>query len=148
MKAELPGARLVLAGANPDETVLALSSADIFVPGRLDDLDPLFAKARVFVAPLRYGAGVKGKIYSAFGAGVPVVSTSIGFEGMDAEDGLHGIVADDPAAITRAIVDLHKDTDLWSHIASQARQFVVERHGVPAGVQVMKAILESGHKTA
>ena len=148
VKAELPGARLVLAGANPDETVLALSSADIFVPGRLDDLDPLFAKARVFVAPLRYGAGVKGKIYSAFGAGVPVVSTSIGFEGMDAEDGLHGIVADDPAAITRAIVDLHKDTDLWSHIASQARQFVVERHGVPAGVQVMKAILESGHKTA
>ncbi len=135
------GSRMVLAGANPTPEVLGLAAGDILVPGRVDDLGPLFASASVFVAPLRYGAGVKGKIYSAFGAGVPVVSTAIGVEGMNLTEGTHALIADEPAAFADAVLALASDQQRWSDITEAGWTFVRDHHGIAAGCDAMRPLL-------
>ncbi|MCX8499583.1 MAG: glycosyltransferase family 4 protein, partial [Caulobacteraceae bacterium] len=135
------GSRLVLAGANPTPEVLGLAASDILVPGRVDDLGPLFASASVFVAPLRYGAGVKGKIYSAFGAGVPVVSTAIGVEGMNLTEGVHALIADEPAAFADAVLALASDQQRWGDIAEAGWTFVRDHHGIAAGCAAMRPLI-------
>ena len=135
------GSRLVLAGANPTPEVLGLAASDILVPGRVDDLGPLFASASVFVAPLRYGAGVKGKIYSAFGAGVPVVSTAIGVEGMNLTEGVHALIADEPAAFADAVLGLASDQQRWSDITEAGWTFVRDHHGIAAGCDAMGPLI-------
>jgi glycosyltransferase involved in cell wall biosynthesis len=66
---------------------------------------------------LRYGAGIKGKIAQSAGFGLPVVTTSIGAEGMDLIDGRHVLIADSPAAFARAVVRLYTDDRLWEDIS-------------------------------
>ncbi|HEY1607943.1 MAG TPA: glycosyltransferase, partial [Paraburkholderia sp.] len=78
----LPGLRVTLAGADPTRAVRALASANVDVIGYVKDTAPLLDAARVFAAPLRFGAGVKGKIVHALAHGIPVVTTPIGAEGI------------------------------------------------------------------
>jgi len=147
LRGRLRGARLILAGANPTPEVLDLAGPDILVPGRIDDLGPLFEQTRVFVAPLRYGAGVKGKIYSAMAHGVPVVSTTIGAEGMDLEPGLEVLLGDEPDAFCRHVVDLYEDADLWSRLSVAGPDFVRRTSTVEAGVTAMRRVLEAAKTT-
>jgi GT2 family glycosyltransferase/glycosyltransferase involved in cell wall biosynthesis len=142
VRSHISNARLILAGANPTAEVLALAATDIDVPGRIEDLAPVFAGARVFVAPLRYGAGVKGKIYSAFGYGVPVITTSIGAEGMGLTHNTHALIADDAEAIARAIIQLASDDHAWTSLATAARAFVETHHTPKAGAIVMSRLLD------
>jgi glycosyltransferase involved in cell wall biosynthesis len=135
------GSRLVLAGANPTPEILGLAASDILVPGRVDDLEPLFASASVFVAPLRYGAGVKGKIYSSFGAGVPVVSTAIGVEGMNLTEGVHALIADEPSAFADAVLALASDQQRWNDMADAGWIFVRDHHDIAAGCDAMRPLL-------
>lgn len=146
IRSQLTDARLVLAGANPTPEVLALAAGDIIVPGRVEDLGPLFASARVFVAPLRYGAGVKGKIYSAFGYGVPVVTTSIGAEGMGLIQDAHALIADDAETIAEAILKLASNDPVWLDLAKAARTFVETHHTTKTGAEVMGRLLDTIEK--
>ena len=82
MREQLPEVTFTIAGSNPSQEILALQNEGLRVTGYVPDLRPLFEKSRVFVAPLRYGAGVKGKIVTSMMYGVPVVTTSIGNEGL------------------------------------------------------------------
>lgn len=137
----LPDARLILAGANPTREVLALAGGRIETPGRIDDLEPLFRRTVVFAAPLRYGAGVKGKLYTAFSYSVPCVTTTIGAEGMDLEPGRHALIADDAAGFAEALVRLATNGDDWRRLAHDARTFVATRHTISAGARVMESLL-------
>jgi glycosyltransferase involved in cell wall biosynthesis/GT2 family glycosyltransferase len=117
----LPGLRLTLAGGEPPPEVRALACDDVEVTGWVPAVAPLLDAARVSVAPLRFGAGVKGKIGEALAHGVPVVTTTIGAEGMDLVHGEHALVVDDPGAIAEAIVALHRDDDRWRALARAGR---------------------------
>ena len=97
-------ARFDALGAVPPPEITALASDTISVPGHLDDVSRYFDRARVFVSPLRAGAGMKGKIGMAMAFGLPVVTTSVGAEGMGLVDGTHALVADDPASFAEAVV--------------------------------------------
>lgn len=90
------------------------------IVGWVAELEPEFARARVFVAPLRYGAGTKGKILAALSHGIPVVTTTIGAEGNHASvlDSL--IVTDDPVAMAEAVVDLMTDDAQWREAQARA----------------------------
>lgn len=114
-------ARLVVIGANPPADIEALASDNVDVAGHVPEVRPYFDKARVFIAPLRYGAGMKGKIGHAMAYGLPVVTTSTGAEGMDLVDEVDALVADDPAAIAAAVTRLHQDPDLWSALSAAGR---------------------------
>ena len=81
--------------------------------GYVPDPSIYFHRCRVFVAPLRFGAGMKGKIGHSMSFGLPVVTTSIGAEGMDLVDRKHALIADSPEDFARAVVELYGDERLW-----------------------------------
>jgi glycosyltransferase involved in cell wall biosynthesis len=94
------------------------------------DVAPLFARARVFVAPVRFGAGVKGKIGEALAYALPVVTTTIGAEGLELRDGEEALIADSASDLAGAVVRLYRDAELWRRLASNAHAHV-ERHFSP-----------------
>ena len=136
--ARLPGARAILAGANPTHDISALADARIEVTGGVDELRGLFDRARVFVCPLRAGAGVKGKIIAALAHGLPVVTTSIGAEGIDAEC----LVADSAEAFADACVRLHGDAVLWRRLSRAGLAFVAEACSAEAGERALAAAID------
>lgn len=125
----LPDATFAIVGADPPEPVRALASSSIEVTGEVDDIRPWLGRAQVVAVPLWSGGGTRLKVLEAFAAGRPVVSTSIGAEGIDARHGEHLLIADTPEAFAAAVVQLTTDSDLAGRITSAARLLVEERYG-------------------
>jgi glycosyltransferase involved in cell wall biosynthesis len=117
----LPGASLAIVGADPPPSVSALRADDVQVTGRVDDVRPYLAQASVAVVPLRAGSGTRLKILEAFAAGVPVVSTSLGAEGLDVQHETQLLLADDAAAFAAAVTRLMRDRSLAEKLAANAR---------------------------
>ena len=115
--------RVVLVGSKPPSDVLALTdpALGVEVLGFVPDLAPVFARARVFVAPLRYGAGFKGKVVTAMEHGVPTVLTPVAAEGMGLTDGVETVIAEDPAEIAAAIAPLLRDDASWTRLVVAGR---------------------------
>jgi GT2 family glycosyltransferase/voltage-gated potassium channel Kch len=120
----LPGVRVLLAGSHPPPEVQGLASASVDVLGWVADLEPLYRQCRISVAPLRFGAGMKGKIGEALSYGLPVVTTTIGAEGMGLTDGVDARIADDPDAFASAVVELYGDATQWRSLADAGRRRV------------------------
>lgn len=127
LRARLPGVATTIVGAEPPASVRALAAPDFAVAGFVADVDPFFEAARVSIAPLRYGAGVKGKVNLAMSYGVPVVATTMAVEGMHLSDGVDVLVADTPEAFADAIVRAYADAALWRRL-SQGGVDNVRRH--------------------
>jgi GT2 family glycosyltransferase/glycosyltransferase involved in cell wall biosynthesis len=129
--ARLPGLRLTLAGADPTRAVRALARDGIVVAGYVAEAAALLNASRVFVAPLRYGAGIKGKIVYALAHGIPVVTTPVGAEGIfDLAE--YGAVASTPEELAALVVRLHEDRAAWEAL-SRAGLVIAERFS-PAAV--------------
>ena len=116
----LPDARVTLLGNNPPQSVLALRSARVDVPGYIADVGPYFLSHRVFVAPLRYGAGMKGKIGHSMSYGLPTVTTRLGAEGFGLRDAHDYLEAETTAEFALAIVRLYSDPALWARLSVNA----------------------------
>ncbi len=121
-----PDVCLLIVGNVPPEEVRALASERITVTGFVPSLEPYYARSRIAVSPLRYGAGVKGKIVGSLRAAVPVITTSVGNEGIRLRHGIEALIADDAAGIARAILDLCADEALCRSLAT-AGMAVLER---------------------
>jgi O-antigen biosynthesis protein len=137
---EIPDATLRLVGSNPTKDVLALHDEDagVDVVGFVDDLGPVYTRARITVAPLRYGAGVKGKIGQSVSEGVPVVGTALALEGMHLVPEQDVLIGDTEEEIADAIVRLMRDDDLWNRLSRSAKEKVAAQFGP----QVARAVLE------
>jgi GT2 family glycosyltransferase/glycosyltransferase involved in cell wall biosynthesis len=120
-------APLWLVGSNPPPAVTALAQDGVVVTGYVPDVEVHLRRARVFVAPLRYGAGMKGKNGHALSHGLPVVTTTVGAEGMDLVDGTHALVRDDPRELAAAVVRLYRDRQLWERLSASGMELVGER---------------------
>ena len=114
IRARLPHVRFNIIGSNPPPEIAALANETIQVTGYVPDeeLERLYGQTRVAVAPLRYGAGVKGKIIEAVARGIPVVTTSIGIEGIP-EPAEVIAVADTPEAFAAQVADLYENGERW-----------------------------------
>ena len=123
----LPGVRTTIVGADPPATIRALAADDFIVTGYVPDVAPWFTGCRVSVAPLRYGAGVKGKVNLAMSYGLPVVATPASVEGMSLSPGDDVLVADDAAAFAEAIARLYHDEALWERLSAGGRENI-RRH--------------------
>jgi glycosyltransferase involved in cell wall biosynthesis len=142
VQARLPGTVLHVVGSRAPEEVRRLSSPTVHVAGYVRDPLEYFDGCRVFVAPLRFGAGMKGKIGQAMSHGLPVVTTSIGAEGMGLQDGEHVLVADAPETFADAVVRLHTDRLLWEKLSRRGASHV-EEHFSPQAVGVrLEALLQ------
>lgn len=118
VREQLPGVTTYIVGSKVPSTIIALAAPDFVVTGFVPDVSPYFAGCRVSIAPLRYGAGVKGKVNLAMSWGLPVVATAPAVEGMHLTDGEDVLAADDPEAFAAAIVRLYRDEVLWSRLAA------------------------------
>ena len=114
-------------GKNPPISVTSITSPSFLVKGWVEDLDELLSQIRLNVAPLRYGAGVKGKISHALSMGLPTVTTSIGAEGMNLTNSMNIEIADTPEAFAEKIDLLIHNDQHWVKI-SQAGQLSAEKH--------------------
>ncbi len=115
---EEPTMSLTLLGSNPPESILALQSNLVRVPGYVPDVGSYFETAKLFVAPIRFGAGIKGKVGHALSYGLPVVLTSIAAEGFGFTDNLDCLVADDAPSFAAAIIQAYRDEALWNTLSA------------------------------
>lgn len=120
------------------------ATANVMVEGFVSDtvLRDLLRHTRVFVAPLRYGAGVKGKIGQAIEYGVPVVSTHIGAEGMRLIDGKSCMVADTEPEFAEAVLNLYKQETKWSAVQRNARKVLIANFSPEKTIEDLKKILK------
>ena len=125
----LPEAKLILAGSKPPEEMLALAGPLVEIPGWVPDLGPLYARARLSLNPLRYGAGVKGKIVASMQAGLPVVTTAIGNEGLGLETGTQALVGDTAEALAHHAVSLLRNPELCAALADAGAAVMRRRFG-------------------
>ncbi|HQT46000.1 MAG TPA: glycosyltransferase [Acidocella sp.] len=143
LRAAEPGMRFIVAGSYPPEEVLDLASEDIIVTGMIDDLRDLFDPCRVFVCPLRVGAGVKGKVASALSYGIPIVSTPVGVEGTQLVHGQHVLVADAPERFAAGILRLYRDETLWNRLSANGQQLVRAELSLEMGANVLADALDT-----
>ncbi|HEV7677204.1 MAG TPA: glycosyltransferase [Candidatus Dormibacteraeota bacterium] len=132
-------ARLWVVGSKPPPEIAAYHGDEVVVTGFLEDVAEYFRMARVFVAPLRYGAGMKGKIGHALSMGLPTVTSTIGAEGMGLEDGRHALIRDDPMAFAAAVVQLYQDRETWETLSREGLE-LVRREWTP---EAMRSRLET-----
>ena len=137
-----PKARFHVVGANPPPAIAQLASPQITVHGFVDDLDSLLQTMQVAVVPLRFGAGMKGKVGSALRCGLPVVTTAIGSEGMPAVHGTHLLVADHAVVFADAVSDLLGSAQQWQHLSQGGLAFATAEWGPEASLQRLSTILE------
>ncbi|MEO0835369.1 MAG: tetratricopeptide repeat protein [Cyanobacteria bacterium J06642_3] len=119
-----PRLKVTLLGSNPNADVLALQSDRITVTGYIDDVSSYFLSHRLSVSPLRYGAGMKGKIGQSLEYALPVVSTSIGTEGMNLVPNQNILEANDTAEFARQILLLNYNETLWHQLSSNAHSAI------------------------
>lgn len=130
VRAQLPDVVIRIVGSSMPPEITELGSIDgVEILGWVSDLAPVLDRSRVSVAPLRYGAGVKGKVVEAMVNGLPVVTTSDGAEGIaDAADGAL-LIADDAESFAAGVVRLYTEADLWESTVAAGRHVAVAKFG-------------------
>jgi glycosyltransferase involved in cell wall biosynthesis len=129
-----PSARLILAGRDPSPLVRSAveragaASAGIELCASPVSMDRIAARASVSIAPLRLGSGTRCKILDSLAWGLPVVSTTLGAEGIDVADEEHLLVRDDPRAFAEGIVRLLSDEPLWERLRRNGAGLIRERY--------------------
>jgi GT2 family glycosyltransferase/SAM-dependent methyltransferase len=134
----LPDIGVTIVGPHAPAEVQALAGPNVEVTGWVEDLQPLIDGARLMVAPLRYGAGMKGKVTQSLGAGLPVVTTPTGAEGLGAEDGTELLIGCDAAQLADRVVRAYTDDELWRRLSARG-QDVVRR---TASIELMRERLQ------
>jgi glycosyltransferase involved in cell wall biosynthesis len=109
-----PAMRVRIVGSQMPSKLQNLDVPGVEILGFVQDLDDLLSQSRISIAPLRYGAGVKGKINQAMAHGLPVVATSMAVEGMNLLHEEHVLVADTPQDFARELLRLYSDGALWN----------------------------------
>lgn len=124
-----PQVRFSIVGGNPPAALRALAdSPNIEVTGYVDDVGPYLANATVLVVPLRSGGGTRLKILEALAAGAPTVSTSVGAEGLDLEEGTEIAIADDPVSFADATIRVLSSQEYQRRLSDAGRRAVVQRY--------------------
>ena len=142
VRAAVGDATLTIVGTSPPPAVQALAGDGIVVTGWVPETRPYLDAARVSIAPLRWGAGVKGKIGEAMSLGVPVVTTTVGAEGMDLVDGEQALIADGDAEMAAAIARVHTDPELWARLAAAGPAHIDRTLGTGAARAALDGILD------
>jgi len=140
-----PDCTLAIAGRRPAAEIQELARVDsrITVTGTIPDVRPWVWGAKAAIVPLRVGGGTRIKIYEAMAAGTPVVSTSIGAEGLDVRDGETILLADDAAGFAEACVSLLMNQDAAARICAAARELVSSRYSWDAVAYAFEKLLMS-----
>lgn len=128
IRVEIPDATLTVVGGSPAEPVQRLASdPQVRVTGFVDNLMPWYDRSDVSIAPVRIAGGVLCKVLDAMGAGLPVIATSFGNEGVGAQPGKEIMVADTPEQFAKAALHLLRNSELRRRLSANARQFILQK---------------------
>ena len=128
LRKQRPELRLVIAGANPPKAILAFQEQGIAVTGTVYDVRPSYRSALVAVVPLRVGGGTRLKVLEAMAAGTPVVSTTLGAEGLAITPGKDIVIADSPQAMADEIAGMQSGSVAWQSLVANGRRLVREKY--------------------
>ncbi|MBU1191303.1 MAG: glycosyltransferase [Gammaproteobacteria bacterium] len=143
LRKSLPDVVFRIIGSRATPEILALAGDGIEVLGFVEDLRTVLDRCRMSVVPLRYGAGIKGKIGTSLSYGLPCVSTTIGAEGMELAEGDGVLVADGPAAFAEAVIRLYQDPSLWNSCSNGGLEFVRRNYSLESGLMVVRNLLSN-----
>ena len=141
----LPEAKFYIIGDKPPPEITALSTERIIVAGLQRDIAPFFDRVKLSVAPLRFGAGVKGKINQSMAFGVPVVATSLAVEGMDLRDHEDILVADEPQDFAEALITLYGSEGLWNRISENGIEKTRSLYSAEVAREKLKGLFNNQH---
>jgi len=137
----LPEVQFLMVGSNMPQSVSSLANDRIKAIGYVEDLAQFLETCRLTVAPLRFGAGIKGKVITSLGLGVPVVASSLAVEGMGCEHGVHLLVADTIAEWTESVARIYTNEDLWEYLSDNGLALMRETYSLEAGIPRLQALL-------
>jgi GT2 family glycosyltransferase len=140
-------ARFVIVGSHPSAEILALAGERVVVTGFVEDLRPYFDAARVFVAPLRYGAGIKGKVIQSLCHGTPSVISSMAAEGIGLVSGRETIVADENTDFVNGVLSAYFDSKLWDNLQTAGYQFVQSNYSWQRCLELLRRTLDIADET-
>lgn len=128
IKQVIPEIKLYIVGNNPTVKIKSLDSDNIVVTGWVPEIKPYLEMSRVSVVPLRYGAGMKGKVGETLSYGLPMVSTTIGVEGMGIENGIHSFITDDPKTFADYVIELYSNEELWNKFSTNGKKLIDNKY--------------------
>lgn len=130
IKNDIKDIKVTIAGSNPTDEILKLNSPAFEIMGFVeeDQIDNLFNKSKIFIAPLRYGAGFKGKVAKAMSFGLPVVTTDIGSEGIGLTDGKNVMIANNERAFAKKIIKLYRDEKVWKKLSTNSVNHIKDNY--------------------
>lgn len=129
VREKMSGVKFTIVGSEPPDSILSLRrDKNIIVTGYVDDVRPYLSRSKVFIMPLRLGRGMRGKLFEAWGMGKPVVSTSVGCEGVDVSNGRNILIADEPEVFAEKLVSLIRDEQKRRDIGMNGRKAVEEQY--------------------
>jgi len=144
VRRSLPSVKLFVIGDNVSAAMAAYNSESVRIMGYVPNIDPYWDSSRVFVAPLRFGAGIKGKVGEAMAHGLPLVTSAIGAEGFGLTNGVQAIIVDDAEDFAAAVTQVYSQKDLWEALARNSRSHIKRHFSLPV---VAKAIDNSLKET-
>ena len=130
VKSKEANARIYVLGKNPDSRIIKEAGNDpnIIFTGFVQDLDDYLKKTRVYLAPLRFGSGMKVKVLEGLYRGVPSVVTSVGAEGLEINHEQQVLIADDPKEFAKQCIRLLEDEQLWNSIRDESRTLAANQY--------------------
>jgi len=143
LRLRVPGLHLYIVGDSPPEHIRKMAAPDVSILGYVPETTPFLDKCMVSVAPLRYGAGLKGKVGEALAAGLPVVTTRVGAQGMDLISGQDAFVADTPEEFSAAVTRLLEEPELWVTCSLSGLSFMKKNFGYEAVARSLKSHLQT-----
>ena len=143
VKRALGQVEVTIVGDRPPPEIRDLAGDGVVIAGWVPEMTPYLDSHCVAIAPLRFGAGMKGKVGQALAAGLPVVTTRVGAEGMDLEDGKAALIADSPTAFAEAVARLCTDGELHRDLSQAGRSHVRHRWDAAAVEARLIGALES-----
>ena len=141
----LPDTKFYIIGDKAPPELVALASDRIIVAGLQRNVRSFFDSVRLSVAPLRFGAGIKGKINQSMAFGVPVVATSIAVEGMNLVDHEHVLVADEPQDFASALIELYESEELWKRLSQNGISKTQELYSTDAAREKLEFLFSDRH---
>jgi glycosyltransferase involved in cell wall biosynthesis len=144
---KLPDAKFYIIGDNAPPEIAALAEEKIVVTGLQRDVRPFFDSVKLSLAPLRFGAGVKGKINQSMAFGVPVVATSVAVDGTELRDREEILIADEPQDFAEALIELYESEEVWKRLSQNGISKTQELYSTDVAREKLEFLFSDQHLT-
>jgi glycosyltransferase involved in cell wall biosynthesis len=143
VRERLPKVSLRIYGSNIPDSIRELAAPDIVIEGWIPNVAQVYSTCRVFIAPLKSGAGIKGKVIAALAFGVPCVLSPVAAEGTGIRDGQEALIARTAQEWVEDIAHVYEGSSVWANMHNAARAYTVSEFSLLNGQKLMRAALRS-----